>query len=57
LSEQDVALWDGAAIEAAERPLSEASEARAPGRFQHEAGVQSVHTARAFLIERLGEMA
>ncbi len=46
LSEQPTALWDGAAIEEAERLLSAASASRAPGRFQLEAAVQSVHAAR-----------
>ena len=46
LSEQDVALWDTRAIDEAERLLGAASEARAPGRFQIEAAVQSVHAAR-----------
>lgn len=46
LSKQDVGLWDAHAIEEAERLLSAASEARAPGRFQLEAAVQSAHAAR-----------
>ena len=46
LSEQDVTLWDHAAIEDAERLLGSASQAGAPGRFQLEAAVQSVHAAR-----------
>jgi RNA polymerase sigma-70 factor, ECF subfamily len=46
LSEQDTALWDWAAIDEAERLLGEASAARAPGRLQLEAAVQSAHAAR-----------
>lgn len=46
LSEQDTRLWDGAAIAEAEALLRAASEAQAPGRFQIEAAVQSVHAAR-----------
>ena len=46
LSEQPVELWDEAAIEEAESLLSAASKANAPGRFQLEAAVQSVHAAR-----------
>ena len=46
LSEQDCALWDAAAIDEAERLLRLASGAKAPGRFQLEAAVQSAHVAR-----------
>jgi RNA polymerase sigma-70 factor, ECF subfamily len=46
LSEQPVGLWDEAAIEEAERLLCAASRSNAPGRFQLEAAVQSVHAAR-----------
>ena len=46
LSEQETALWDRPAIEEAERLLSAASASHAPGRFQLEAAVQSVHAAR-----------
>jgi RNA polymerase sigma-70 factor (ECF subfamily) len=46
LSDQNVALWDEAAIEDAERLLAAASQAGVPGRFQLEAAVQSVHAAR-----------
>jgi RNA polymerase sigma-70 factor, ECF subfamily len=46
LSEQDPALWDGAAIDEAERLLQRASSHGRIGRFQLEAAVQSVHAAR-----------
>ncbi len=46
LSEQKVERWDEAAIEEAERLLQAASAIGAPGRFQLEAAVQSVHAAR-----------
>jgi RNA polymerase sigma-70 factor (ECF subfamily) len=46
LSEQKVERWDGAAIEEAEGLLRAASFIGAPGRFQIEAAVQSVHVAR-----------
>jgi RNA polymerase sigma-70 factor, ECF subfamily len=46
LSEQDVASWDQAAIDEAEGLLRAASALSAPGRFQLEAAVQSVHAAR-----------
>ena len=46
LSEQDCSLWDAAAIDEAERLLRLASGAKAPGRFQLEAAVQSAHVAR-----------
>ena len=46
LSEQDPALWDGAAIDEAERLLQQASSLGRIGRFQLEAAVQSVHAAR-----------
>jgi RNA polymerase sigma-70 factor, ECF subfamily len=46
LSEQDPALWDGAAIDEAERLLQQASRHGRIGRFQLEAAVQSVHCAR-----------
>ena len=46
LGEQDFALWDAAAIDEAERLLRTASGAKAPGRFQLEAAVQSAHVAR-----------
>ena len=48
LSRQDVRLWDEAAIGEAEALLRAASAARAPGRFQLEAAVQSAHLARRF---------
>ncbi len=46
LSDQPVSLWDQGAIEEAERLLRAASASNAPGRFQLEAAVQSVHAAR-----------
>ncbi len=46
LSDQETALWDAAAIEEAEVLLRAASASNAPGRFQLEAAVQSVHAAR-----------
>jgi RNA polymerase sigma-70 factor (ECF subfamily) len=46
LSEQDAALWDQAAIAEAEGLLRSAGALHAPGRFQLEAAVQSVHAAR-----------
>jgi len=47
LAEQDVARWSRAAIEEAEQLLARAAEAGAPGRFQLEAAIQSVHAQRA----------
>jgi RNA polymerase sigma-70 factor, ECF subfamily len=46
LSEQDPAVWDGAAIGEAEQLLHRAGSYRRIGRFQLEAAVQSVHAAR-----------
>jgi RNA polymerase sigma-70 factor (ECF subfamily) len=46
LSEQDTKSWDEAAIEEAEGLLRFAGALGAPGRFQLEAAVQSVHAAR-----------
>jgi RNA polymerase sigma-70 factor (ECF subfamily) len=46
LSEQKVERWDQPAIEEAEGLLRAASALGAPGRFQLEAAVQSVHVAR-----------
>ncbi len=46
LSEQDAGSWDRAAIEEAEGLLRAAGRIGSPGRFQLEAAVQSVHTAR-----------
>jgi RNA polymerase sigma-70 factor (ECF subfamily) len=46
LSEQSVERWDEAAIEEAEGLLKAAGAFAAPGRFQLEAAVQSVHAAR-----------
>ena len=46
LSEQDTGAWDQAAIGEAEGLLRTAGARGAPGRFQLEAAVQSVHAAR-----------
>jgi RNA polymerase sigma-70 factor, ECF subfamily len=46
LSDQAVERWDQPAIEEAERLLRAASALGAPGRFQLEAAVQSVHATR-----------
>jgi RNA polymerase sigma-70 factor (ECF subfamily) len=46
LAEQDVRLWDGAAIDEAERLLRAAGALARPGRFQLEAAIQSAHAAR-----------
>jgi RNA polymerase sigma-70 factor (ECF subfamily) len=46
LDAQDPARWDGRLIEEAEALLRSASRLGAPGRFQLEAAVQSVHAAR-----------
>jgi RNA polymerase sigma-70 factor, ECF subfamily len=46
LSEQDTEAWDEAAIGEAEGLLRRAGALSAPGRFQLEAAVQSVHAAR-----------
>jgi RNA polymerase sigma-70 factor (ECF subfamily) len=46
LSDQDTGLWDHEAIGEAEGLLRSASQSGAPGRFQLEAAVQSVHAAR-----------
>jgi RNA polymerase sigma-70 factor (ECF subfamily) len=48
LAEQNVALWNAAAIGEAERLLRIASAKRAPGRFQLEAAIQSAHSARLY---------
>jgi RNA polymerase sigma-70 factor (ECF subfamily) len=45
LSEQDPALWDGTAIDEAERLLQRASSHGRIGRFQLEAAVQSAHAS------------
>lgn len=47
LSEQMPSLWDFDAIVHANALLKEAAEKVAPGRFQIEAAIQSVHAARA----------
>lgn len=46
LDEQDVALWSMPMISEAERELRAASAFAAPGRFQFEAAIQSVHAQR-----------
>ena len=48
LGEQDVSLWDRAAIVKAEQWLWAAAQAREPGPFQMEAAVQSAHCHRLF---------
>ena len=47
LSEQMPSLWNFDAIVRANALLQEAAEKAAPGRFQIEAAIQAVHTARA----------
>lgn len=46
LTEQDVALWDAAMIDEAERALAGAAGMGRPGPFQYEAAIQSVHAER-----------
>ncbi len=46
LDAQDVAQWDAALIDEAERLLRAASARSKPGRFQLEAAIQSAHVAR-----------
>jgi len=48
LAEQDVASWSRPLVTEAEACLIEASRARAPGRFQLEAAIQSAHAQRLF---------
>lgn len=48
LDEQDIAQWDSAMIDEAERLLHQARRAGAIGRFQLEAAVQSAHAARHY---------
>jgi RNA polymerase sigma-70 factor (ECF subfamily) len=43
LADQDVELWDDTLIDEAEALLVQASELRAPGRYQLEAALQSAH--------------
>lgn len=68
LTEQVTALWDSAAIAAAEVALGRAASLRSPGRYQLEAAIQSVHAERAktggtewrtitALYDRLAELA
>jgi RNA polymerase sigma-70 factor (ECF subfamily) len=47
LGDQDFAQWDWSRIEAANRMLNAAGTKRAPGRFQLEALIQSVHVRSA----------
>lgn len=47
LEEQDLSLWDHDMIAQAEAALRRAAALGAPGRFQLEAAIQSVHAARA----------
>lgn len=51
LPEQDIRLWDQDLREQAESVLHMAARHNAPGRFQLEAAIQSVHAARAFTGE------
>lgn len=46
LSEQDPTRWDAPMLDEAEALLFRASRARAPGRFQIEAAIQSAHCVR-----------
>jgi len=48
LAEQDMALWDRAAIVSADRMLGKAARLHSPGPFQLEAAVQSAHCHRLF---------
>lgn len=48
LDKQDVTLWSEPMIAEAERALRTASALTAPGRFQLEAAIQSVHAQRLF---------
>jgi RNA polymerase sigma-70 factor (ECF subfamily) len=48
LAEQDAGKWVRPMVTEAEHWLSEASRARAPGRFQLEAAIQSAHAQRLF---------
>jgi RNA polymerase sigma-70 factor (ECF subfamily) len=48
LAEQDTTRWSRELITEAEHVLIEASRARAPGRFQLEAAIQSAHAQRMF---------
>jgi RNA polymerase sigma-70 factor (ECF subfamily) len=48
LARQDMALWDDAAIDEAERLLSRAGTMARPGRYQIEAALQSAHCARRY---------
>jgi predicted RNA polymerase sigma factor len=47
LSKQDVSRWSWPMMGEAERLLASAAQAQAPGRFQLEAAIQSVHAQRA----------
>ncbi|HTI30924.1 MAG TPA: DUF6596 domain-containing protein [Sphingomonas sp.] len=49
---QDTALWSGAFIAEAEALLRSAAEAAAPGRFQTEAAIQSLHAHQRMTGER-----
>lgn len=48
LAEQDVSRWSAPMITDAERALHTATALAAPGRFQFEAAIQSVHAQRMF---------
>jgi RNA polymerase sigma-70 factor (ECF subfamily) len=53
LRDQDVALWSRAMIVEAEAALRTAARANAPGRFQTEAAIQSLHAQQRMTGERL----
>lgn len=53
LRDQDVALWSRTLIKEAEAALRTASRAGAPGRFQTEAAIQSLHAQQRMTGERL----
>ena len=48
LDEQDVSLWRHGMIAEAEALLRTAGSAKAPGRYQYEAAIQSAHATRAW---------
>ena len=53
LRDQDVALWSRTMIREAEAALRAAARAAAPGRFQTEAAIQSLHAQQRMTGERL----
>lgn len=48
LSEQDVSLWDGEMMKSAQILLVNAARIKIVGRYQIEAAIQAVHSARAY---------